>query len=176
MVEDKNKKSAPKDVDSARRSYILRVSVMFMFYSIIFLPGMLVLWGFKGFLIWLTGCVILGVLVDKITDFIGSVAGRIYTGRKGYWTLREKMESALEAVRVQKHRGNYEEALLKVEEILASDPNFMEALFVKAQILYQGYNKRVAAIVCLSNLLQKTTPNEKVYKWAESLIKEIQSD
>ena len=41
--------------------------------------------------------------------------------------------------------GNYEEALLIIENVLVEAPDFNEALFIKAQILLDGFKDTIGA-------------------------------
>ena len=61
-----------------------------------------------------------------------------------------------------------------INEVLAADPNFPEALFVKAQVLWEGYQDAAAAKQCLIHLM-KAVPNKEAtfHRWAVSLYKEI---
>ncbi len=65
-------------------------------------------------------------------------------------------------------------ALGCVDEVLAADPDIPEALFVKAQILWEGYQDAAAAKQCLFHLM-KVEPDKEAsfHRWSLSLYKEI---
>lgn len=163
-----------KDVDSAGRAYFLKVASMFIMYGLITLPAFLVFFGWKGFFLWLLICLSLAAIVDFLTDKMGSVAGSLYTGRKASWSIREQMIGTLDEVRVKKMKGNYEQALIKVEEIISKDPHFPDAIFVKAQILYEGFHEKSEPLICINKVLELTHKNESVHRWALALKNEIE--
>ena len=161
-------KKPPKDIDSAERAYFLRIFVIFIRWGLIVLPLFIYIFGWMGLLLWLLICLTLSIIVELVTDRMGSFAGRLYGGRKGDWSIREQMQGDMDIVRVQKSAGNYKNALAKVEEILAKDPTFAEAVFAKAQILHEGFNERHEALRCLHKVLETTAPEEPVHQWAAS--------
>ena len=65
-------------------------------------------------------------------------------------------------------------ALECVDEVLAADPDIPKALFVKAQILWEGYQDSAAAKQCLFHLM-KVEPDKEAsfHRWSLSLYKEI---
>ncbi|MEJ2728332.1 MAG: hypothetical protein P8185_07465 [Deltaproteobacteria bacterium] len=46
-------------------------------------------------------------------------------------------------------RHGFEKPLIKIEDVLAKDPEYPEALFLKAQILWEGFEDRREAKSCL---------------------------
>ncbi len=168
-------KKPPKDVDSAERIYFLRILSVFFRWGLIALPLFIYIFGWLGLLLWLLICLTLSIMVEFVTDRMGSYAGRLYGGRKGDWSVREQMQGAMDIVRVQKRAGKYDAALAKVEEILVKDPTFAEALFTKAQILHEGYNDRHETLRCLQNVLDTTSPDEPVHRWAFSYREKMRS-
>ena len=67
--------------------------------------------------------------------------------------------------------------MIKIEDILAKDPKFPEALFLKAQILWQGFEDKETANQCLLKIIQ-TEPDRKAvfHRWALNLYAEIQKN
>ena len=65
-------------------------------------------------------------------------------------------------------------ALTGLEDMLAGDPGFREALLLKAQILWEGLGDASGARQCLAEIL-KIEPNKKspFHHWAQILDKEI---
>ena len=61
-----------------------------------------------------------------------------------------------------------------IEEILARDPDFAEALFLKAQLLWEGFEDREAARKCLLKII-KVEPDKRAvfHRWALNLYHEI---
>jgi hypothetical protein len=53
--------------------------------------------------------------------------------------VRKQLATDLNVVRYQKLCHRFDDALIKIEEVLAKDPDFVEALLLKAQILWEGF-------------------------------------
>ena len=70
--------------------------------------------------------------------------------------------------------NRFDDALLKIEAVLAKDPDFPEALFLKAQILWEGFEDRQAAKECLLKII-KVEPDKKAVfrRWALSFYGEL---
>lgn len=81
--------------------------------------------------------------------------------------LRRQLASDLNVVRYHKLCHRFEDALIKIEEVLARDPDFVEALLLKAQILWEGFEDCEAARGCLLKILA-AEPDEKAvfHRWA----------
>jgi tetratricopeptide (TPR) repeat protein len=84
------------------------------------------------------------------------------------------MAGDLNVVRYHKLRNQFEDALLKIEAILAKDPDFPEALFLKAQILWEGFEDCQAAKECLLKII-KVEPDKKAvfHRWALNFYREL---
>jgi tetratricopeptide (TPR) repeat protein len=109
-----------------------------------------------------------------LTSFMGRSAGKLYTGGGARVSPREQLESELTKVRVGKTEKRYDDALAAVETILARDPNFSDALLLKAQILWEGFADGPAARDTVMKLLHLETDRAgPVYRWAGELYKEI---
>ena len=71
-------------------------------------------------------------------------------------------------------KQDYEGALVKLEDILARDPDFPEALFLKAQILWEGFQDRTAAKACLMRVIKiESDKKAMLHRWALNLHREI---
>jgi tetratricopeptide (TPR) repeat protein len=80
----------------------------------------------------------------------------------------------LNAVRHHKLFNRFDEALIKIENILAKDPDFPEALFFKAQILYEGFKDREAAKSCLLKIIKLEPDKESPFhRWALDFYREL---
>jgi hypothetical protein len=88
--------------------------------------------------------------------------------------LREQFAGTLNQVRYHKICQEFQKALSTVEGVLTRDPDFSEALLLKAQILWEGFEDRSGAKICLIKIL-KVEPNKKspFHRWALALYKEI---
>lgn len=163
-----------KDVHSGDRSQFIKTSVLFFKWGIFILPLFIKSFGWIGLIYWGLSCLSLTILVDWVTDAIGTTAGRLYTGKKANWSLREKLEGDLSAARVQKMKGHHEKALTMIEAILAKDPSYADALFVKAQILFDSYRENTEAMACLRQVMTLTPKDEPLHRWAVTLKTTIQ--
>ncbi len=83
------------------------------------------------------------------------------------------MAGTLNEVRLSKREERFEEALIKLEAVLAKDPDFPEALFLKAQVLWEGFNQKAEAKSCLSNIMMLTDKEDTYHNWAASLYREL---
>jgi len=91
--------------------------------------------------------------------------------------LHRQQASDLNVVRYHKLCHRFDDALVKVEEILAKDPDFVEGLFLKAQILREGFEDGKAARECLQKILA-VEPDEKAvfHRWALNLYQELSEE
>jgi hypothetical protein len=71
-------------------------------------------------------------------------------------------------------RADYSKALVKINDVLDKDPDFAEALLLKAQILWNGYNNAAGAKQCLLHILKvEPDKNEAFHRWGLALYREI---
>jgi tetratricopeptide (TPR) repeat protein len=80
---------------------------------------------------------------------------------------REQLAGDLNVVRHHKLFSRFEEALIKIENVLARDPDFPEALFLKARILWEGFEDREAAKTCLLKIIKVEQDKDALHhRWA----------
>jgi len=172
-----------KDVDSANAALTLRNTLWALPYlavlglSLGYLSG-----GLTGAFIGLTAAAAVSALIGSTTTrFTGMVGGGAVNvfygiGRKTIG-LREQLVGDLNVARHHKLCDRFDEALIKIEDILAKDPEFPEALFLKAQILWQGFEDREAAKQCLLKIIKTEPDKEAVFhRWALNLYGDIQKN
>ncbi|MDA8137955.1 MAG: tetratricopeptide repeat protein [Desulfobacteraceae bacterium] len=167
------KKKPLKDIDSAERTFFLRILLVFLRWGLLGLPLFIYWWGWLGALFWLLCCLTLAIIVEFSTDRLGHFAGIIYRGSNHTWTLREQFQGTLDIVRVLKRNRQFDAAMVKLEEILAKDPCFAEALFLKAQILVEGYGDTIQARRHLKLVLDATKDDDAVHRWALTLQEQL---
>jgi len=65
-------------------------------------------------------------------------------------------------------------ALIKIEEVLAKDPDFAEALLLKAQIMWEGFGDAHAARESLLKIIA-VEPDEKAvfHRWAQNFYEKL---
>ena len=121
---------------------------------------------------------LIGSATTIFSGFVGGGAvNALYgTGRRTIG-IRERHAGDLNVVRYLKLCNRFDEALIKIEEVLAGDPDFAEALFLKAQLLWQGFEDREAARECLVKII-KAEPDEKAVfrRWAFNLYREMSEE
>ena len=142
-----------------------------------YLAVMGLIWGYladasSGAIVGLAVAVAINILIGSATPiFNGPRGGSAVSTRskpaKNSIIVPKKPASDLNAVRYHKLCCQFDDALLKIEEILAEDPDFVEALFLKAQILWEGFEDCQAARECLLKILA-TEPDKKAvfHRWA----------
>ncbi|MBW2182072.1 MAG: hypothetical protein JRG81_17135 [Deltaproteobacteria bacterium] len=179
MKQNSVKKFKPiKDQDTvARTQFILAlVRVLVPLGLVGFIYGYVLggNWGsLIGFLLGAILSVPASLLVMIISDRAGTVAGALYRGPKANWAIRDQLEGVLNQVRYHKMQNNFDLAFLKVEEVLAKDPKFPDALLLKTQILWEGFDDAIEAKRCLETIITTTPKTDKYHLWASTLYADI---
>jgi tetratricopeptide (TPR) repeat protein len=172
-----------KDVNSADIALTVRNTM----WALPYLAVLGIFWGFMvggplgalaGLLAAAAASAVIGSATTVFTGIVGGGAVNVFygLGRKPSG-LRERLTGDLNVARHHKLCGRFEEAWIKIEGILAEDPEFPEALFLKAQILWEGFGDAKAAKQCLLQII-KTEPDKKavLHRWALNLYGEIQKN
>ena len=165
-------KKQPKDVDSATQTRFLMIALRLA-------PACALLgWaigGIPGLLVALPGSIVAALAVEIISEkfWDGSVNILYGTGRLDR-TMRDQFIGTLSQARFHKMSQRHDLALGCIDEVLAAAPNYTEALFLKAQILWEGGQNAAAAKQCLIHLM-KVEPDKEApfHRWALSLYREI---
>ncbi len=109
---------------------------------------------------------------DKTSEFL--VNAFYGTGREGQWSREELINIELHRVRCAKIKGFHKQALNHVNTILAIEPDFPEALLLKAQILWEGFGNAGAAQAHLKKLMRvNPKKNDRYYRWARNFYDEL---
>ena len=149
-----------------------------------YLAVMGLIWGYladasSGAIVGLATAVAISVLIGSATPIFnaprdGSAVSARSKPARSNMIVRKQLASDLNAVRYHKLCHQFDDALLKIEEVLAKDPDFVEALLLKAQILWEGFEDRQAARGCLLKILAGA-PDEKdvFHSWALHMYKEL---
>jgi len=109
------------------------------------------------------------LFIDKVTGAWGG----IYGVRKPQWTLREQLAQAMVLTKHQKMVEQYDQAIRMVNEILDQDPEFPDALFLKAEILWEGFENSDAAIRYLRKTMRLTSETDLINQKAFALLEEL---
>ena len=102
-----------------------------------------------------------------ISDKCGDISGGLFLGQKSNWSVQERLSGDLSRARVQKMNGNYKAALSIIDNVLDQAPDFNEALFVKAQILLDGYSDANCAKKYFTRILEHKPEHSHLYRWAK---------
>ena len=168
----------PKDIDSAAISRFLKVAAwIFPFVGIL---GVVV--GVKIF-----GSLIFGVLLGLVAGFLASIISHfiierlgsaggnlIYGKRRPIYSDFEKYEGPLNQARHLKVKNEYASAHNIVNEILSKAPDLPEALYLKAQILWEGYHKAKPSKELLARIMTVVPDKSETYnRWAQTLLDQI---
>jgi len=165
-------KNQPRDVNSVTRTRFLMLVVRLA-------PACVLLgWaigGLKGVMYGLPGSILAALAVESLSGRLcdGSVNILYGTGRLDR-TMRDQFIGTLSQARFHKMSLRHDLALGCVDEVLAAAPNYTEALFLKAQILWEGYQDSGAAKKCLIHVI-KVEPDKEApfHRWSLALYKEI---
>lgn len=111
------------------------------------------------------------VIIEKLGSFFG---GSVLSGwTPGRQDPRDQFAADLEKIRECKRTSHFTEALRLANHILRQDPEFPDALYLKATILWEGFGNMEGAKGCLKKIKEKVPKNETLYRWASSYYDEI---
>lgn len=134
-------------------------------------PGLLMILSLPFSFVW-------AFFVIQISGRCGNVAGSFYTGPEANPTERELLTIELEKARYYKGKKgehNYAEANRLLNDILSKDPDFPEALFLRAQLMLEWKGRSDSAVSYLKRIVE-LVPDQKSHLnvWARNLIKQIE--
>ena len=83
-------------------------------------------------------------------------------------TTRHRLVGELDKIRYSERQKDFDKALSQVNDVLAKESEFPEALFLKAQILCEGFGNAAAAKSLLEKVMQLVSGKEPLHQWALS--------
>lgn len=177
----KNKLKKPKrlkDVDSVTVSLFLKgLSWPLVFLCLLGFVLGYATGGMGGAFVGVTAGAVASVFVSLLAMLVsnkfGELAAFIYKGPKANWSTEELLEGDLSQVRYHKMNRRFDRALHKVDEVLAKVPTHADALYLKAGILWEGYNAPVEAKRCLAAIIRTTPETGNHHAWASNLYANI---
>ena len=112
------------------------------------------------------------VLVEKIGGSLGS----FLSFQWGRTTIspRQRLAGKLDKSRYLKTQAEFTRALEIVNDVLGEDPDFPDALFLKAKILREGFDNLGAAKGCLRKIMELTGPEETIHRWTRNYYREME--
>ena len=166
------RKKTLKNVDSAQKTRFL--SVFLRAFACLAPLGLLIS-GLKGLIIAIAASAAAVVIVEVIVGFTGSGSVNLLYGfgRKTA-SLRDQLAADMNNARHHKLHKRYDRALLAVDNVLAKDGNFPEAQFLKAQILWEGFEDLYGAKEILLKVLKADIGDDvHIRQWAQTLYREL---
>lgn len=89
---------------------------------------------------------------------------------------REQLSADMAKAKFSKAKGQFKEALIIINEVLENDPKFPEALLLKAQILWEGFENGELALRNLDKVVELVQDNDPIHRWAVNYYHEIKKD
>ena len=116
-----------------------------------------------------------GFLVYLLETILSAFfSGGIELGRKSEdENLREKFSAEMEKARHSKRLNRFPEALKSVNVVLTEIPDYPEALYLKAQILWEGFRNYAQTVNYLDKVLQSVDEQEGLHRWATTYYNEV---
>ncbi len=132
-------------------------------------------WLAEGGIIILTGAALIltTVFLYILSRLSGSFLNLLTPGMKSARGRREQMAADFAVIKEDKRQGRFEEALQKINSSLEKDRDYPEAMFLKAQILWEGFNNSAEAGRCLAKVRNMVPESEPLHRWALSINQEI---
>ena len=123
---------------------ILKTLFFGLFFPLCVIGALIV--GIKGIAIaFIASLAISPVVTFALGRFSSNVASLIYGGGHRTWNEREQLDGDLNTAKYYKMKKEFDQALKSVNRILEIDPDLSEALFLKAQILWEGFENPTVA-------------------------------
>ncbi len=120
---------------------------------------------FNHLIILIICCIPISVIYALIVEKLGSGLFGLLTGWSGKKIPeRESFSADLAKARFSKSRGDFSNALVIINEVLEKDPELPEALFLKAQIEWEGLKSGDLARKNLDKLLELVKDDEPFRK------------
>jgi tetratricopeptide (TPR) repeat protein len=114
--------------------------------------------------------------ISARSDSVLFFCGGIELGRNSRdENLHEMFSADMEKARHSKRENRFQEALKAVNEVLAEIPDYPEALYLKAQILWEGFENYSQSLNYLEKVLQIVDDQEGLHRWASTYYDEVQN-
>ena len=153
-----------KEADLFARSRLFKSFVlMFVPFHLIglFLPFS-ILW---ATLAWIVCALLAASLANRMGE---RCVNLIYGLGQRRLFLKQRLAGELDKIRYSKRQKDFHKALSQVNEVLTIEPDFPEALFLKAQILCEGFGNAAGAERHLEKVVQLVDEKEPLHQWVLS--------
>lgn len=161
-----------KDIDSIHQTLILK-TLCVIFPLVSFLGW--VHYGLVGILYAGIICAIATFLSVFIAGITGGTVSKLWGGKTPIWTQAERFAADFSRARYQKMNKNYNEALRIIDQVLEEQPDYNEALFLKARIMAEGFNDRYEARKLLIQGMKSEPQGTDVCGWSRQLYKDLET-
>ena len=154
-----------------RFSLVLMVFLIALITVYVFTGGRA---GLKFFLVLFLCSIPLSLICAFVVEKAGSGLGSLLSGwfsKSG--VLRESLAADLNRAGHCKREGEFQDALNIVDGVLDKDWRFPDALYLKAQILVEGFGKLSTAKTCLKKAHKLVSHDEALYCWIDSYYEKI---
>ena len=112
-------------------------------------------------------------VVMAVTSKIGKAAGCLHGGINKPYDPKELLIPELTQAQFALGQKRFDDALVSVNATLAKDNDLTEALWLKAEILWRGFEDQKEAISVLRKLLAVTKHGAPHYRWALLMLDEL---
>ena len=152
------------EADLFTRSRLLKSLVL------MFVPFHLIGFFLPFSILWATlAWVMCAPLAVGLSSRIGERSAELFYGLgQRRLLLKQRLAGELDKIRYSKRQKDYDKALSQVNEVLTKEPEFPEALFLKAQILCEGFGNVAAAERHLEKVMQLVNEKEPLHQWVLS--------
>jgi hypothetical protein len=117
----------------------------------------------------------MGSPIYFFTTRVGWLFGIFCGGRKTRWKTDELIASDLEKIRFSKRAGKIDDALQLANNALGRFPEHPEVMFLKAQILWEGFGYGNTARRYFKRVMEIVHEKESLHRWAASYIDDIEA-
>jgi tetratricopeptide (TPR) repeat protein len=114
--------------------------------------------------------IVIMLIVNKSGGFF---VGWFYRARRSGMSVDERLRFELNKIRFSIMNRHYEKALRNINNFLKKNPDYPEALFLKAQILNEGFGYHESARKCLKKIIDMDSVDKQVHYWASSYLGQI---
>ena len=116
-----------------------------------------------------TACIPIAILASLFVEKAGSSFGSFLSGSfKNSRHQNDEFIADLEKARHSKANGRFEEALEIIEGVITNAPDWPDALYLKAQIQWEGFGNGAEAKRCLKKVMRLVGHDETLHRWASS--------
>ncbi|MBW1803710.1 MAG: hypothetical protein JRJ85_23630 [Deltaproteobacteria bacterium] len=118
-------------------------------------------------------CLLAAYAVERLGSGLGKV---LSGGTSGKIRRREQFFADLDRARSSKSKEQFEEALRIIDDIIEQDPDFPDALFLKGQILWEGFKRAGEALTCFRQVMEQLEETDPLHRWSSSYCDQIKMD